>query len=191
VSDLPEIRVADDERERAVLDLREHAVAGRLTLEEFSERVDQAYAARTRGELDLVLRELPAAPLTPARTRRFGLAVMGGTNWRGRLRLPEHSTIVAIMGGANIDLRRAHIEAPEVTITAWAIMGGVNVTLPPNVEADVSGFSLMGGRNDHTRTPAHPAAVVRIRAYSLMGGFNVRSARSALPEGRATGMVEP
>ena len=70
-------------------------------------------------------------------------------------------------------------------------MGGVNVTLPPNVDADVSGFSLMGGRNDHTRTPVHPAAVVRIRAYSLMGGVNVRTARSAPPEGRATGMVEP
>lgn len=191
MSDLPEIRVADDDRERAVVELREHAVAGRLTLEEFSDRVDQAYSARTRGELDLVLRELPAAPLAPARPRRFGIAVMGGINWRGRLRLPERSTIVAIMGGANIDLRRAHIEATEVTMTAWAIMGGVNVTLPPNVEADIGGFSLMGGRNDMTRTPPHPAALVRIRAYSLMGGVNVRTARSALSRGKATGMVEP
>ena len=45
MSDLPEIRVADADRERAVVALREHAVAGRLTLEEFGERVDQAYAA--------------------------------------------------------------------------------------------------------------------------------------------------
>jgi hypothetical protein len=184
VSDLPEIRVADADRERAVVDLREHAVAGRLTLEEFGERVDQAYAARTRGELDVVLRELPTAPVTTARTRRFGLAVMGGFSWRGRLRLPERSTIVAFMGGANIDLRNASIEAPEVTLRAWAIMGGVNVTIPPNIEADLSGFSLMGGRNDETRTPSHPAALIRIRAYSLMGGVNVKTARSALPQSR-------
>ena len=91
MSDLPEIRVADDERERTVTELREHAVAGRLTLEEFSERVDQAYAARTRKELDVVLRELPTAPLTPARTRRFGLSVMGGMNWRGRWRCPRRA----------------------------------------------------------------------------------------------------
>ncbi len=95
------------------------------------------------------------------------------------------------MGGANIDLRRAQIEAPEVTITALAIMGGISVTLPPNVEADVSGFSLMGGRNDQTSTPAHAAALVRIRAYSLMGGVNVRTARTALAKGDAAGMVEP
>jgi Domain of unknown function (DUF1707)/Cell wall-active antibiotics response 4TMS YvqF len=191
LTDLPDTRVADSDRERAVVELREHAVAGRLTLEEFSDRVDQAYAARTRSELDLVLRELPTVPVAPVRTRRFGIAVMGGIDWRGRLRLAERSTIVAIMGGANIDLRRAHIEAAEVTITAWAIMGGVQVILPPNVEADVSGFSLMGGRADQTQPPAHPAALVRIRAYSLMGGVNVRTARSALARREATGMVEP
>jgi hypothetical protein len=191
VSDLPEVRVADADRERAVVELREHAVAGRLTLEEFGERVDQAYAARTRGELDVVLRELPSAPLPTTGTRRFGLAVMGGISWRGRLRLPEQSTIVAFMGGANIDLRSASIEAPEVTLRAWAIMGGVNVIIPPNVEADLDGFSLMGGRNDETKSPPHPAARIRIRAYTLMGGVNVRTARSELPERGAAGMVEP
>jgi hypothetical protein len=185
VSDLPELRVADADRERAVVELREHAVAGRLTLEEFSERVDQAYAARTRAELDVVLRELPAAPATPARTRRFGVSVMSGLHWRGRWRMPEQSTVVALMGGANVDLRGAQIEAPEVTLRAWAIMGGVNVTLPPNVEADVGGFAFMGGNNDQTRNPPHPAARVRIRAYSLMGGVNVRTARSALPQSRS------
>jgi uncharacterized protein DUF1707 len=191
VSDLPEIRVADDDRERAIVELREHAVAGRLTLEEFSERVDQAYAARTRGELDVVLRELPSAPLTPARTRRFGVSVMSGLNWRGRWRMPERSTVVCLMGGANVDLRGAQIEAPEVTLRAWAIMGGVNVTLPPNVEADVGGFALMGGSNDQTTNPPHAAARVRIRAYALMGGVNVRTARSALPRPDSAGMVEP
>ena len=135
MSDLPDLRVSDDERDRAVTELREHAVAGRLTLEEFSDRVDQAYAARSRKELDLVQADLPAAPLAPPRARRFGLAVMGGFNWRGRLHLPERSTVVAVMGGANIDLRTAYIEAPVVTLTTWAIMGGVNVTLPPNVDA--------------------------------------------------------
>jgi len=184
VSDLPDLRVSDDERDRAVTELREHAVAGRLTLEEFSDRVDQAYAARSRKELDLVQADLPAAPLAPPRARRFGLAVMGGFNWRGRLHLPERSTVVAVMGGANIDLRTAYIEAPVVTLTTWAIMGGVNVTLPPNVDAEVGGFSLMGGRNDLTKTPRHPAALVRIRAYSLMGGVNVRTARSAQPQSR-------
>jgi hypothetical protein len=190
VSDLPETKIADADRDRAVAELREHAVAGRLTLEEFGERVDQAYAARTRGELDVVQRDLPAASVVRAPTRRFALAVMGGLTWRGRFRLPQQSTVVAVMGGANIDLRSAQVESPEITLRTWAIMGGVNVTLPPNVEADLGGFSLMGGRNDQTRRPRHPAARVRIRAYSLMGGVNVRTARSAAAIAEPAGKVE-
>ena len=67
-SDLPAVRVSDAERDRAALELREHAVAGRLTLEELSERLDEVYAARTTEELALVERELPPLP-TSARRR--------------------------------------------------------------------------------------------------------------------------
>ena len=94
------------------------------------------------------------------------------------------------MAGANIDLRSAQVQSPEMTLRTWAIIGGVNVTLPPNVEADLGGFSLLGGRNDQTRTPRHPAARVRIRAYSLMGGVNVRTARSAAAIEEPAGKVE-
>jgi hypothetical protein len=59
----PKIRASDDDRERAVTLLREHHAAGRLTVEEFNERIDQAYAARTVGELDELLADLPAIDL--------------------------------------------------------------------------------------------------------------------------------
>jgi hypothetical protein len=52
-------RASDAERERVALVLRDHAVAGRLTLEELSARLDEAYAARTLAELESVTRELP------------------------------------------------------------------------------------------------------------------------------------
>ena len=42
-------RVADADRDRTVTLLREHVVEGRLTLDEFSERVGRALQARTRG----------------------------------------------------------------------------------------------------------------------------------------------
>ena len=53
------IRVSDAEREAAVATLRSHYESGRLTFEEFSDRVDEAYAARTDVQLDAALRELP------------------------------------------------------------------------------------------------------------------------------------
>jgi uncharacterized protein DUF1707 len=55
------VRVSDADREAAVEALREHFFAGRLDVEEFTERIEEAYAARTVGELDEVERGLPAS----------------------------------------------------------------------------------------------------------------------------------
>ncbi|MFC0526395.1 DUF1707 SHOCT-like domain-containing protein [Phytohabitans kaempferiae] len=58
-----EIRASDDDRHRVVDALQRHTEAGRLTLDEFTERVDGAYAARTLAELEAVTRDLPAEPV--------------------------------------------------------------------------------------------------------------------------------
>jgi Domain of unknown function (DUF1707) len=63
----PDVRASDAERERTVRQLRDNQLAGRLTVEELDERSEQAYAARTRGELAALTADLPAAPAVPAR----------------------------------------------------------------------------------------------------------------------------
>ncbi|WP_280460529.1 DUF1707 SHOCT-like domain-containing protein [Nocardia carnea] len=55
-----EMRAADADRERVASALASHTGAGRLTLDEFSERVAAAYSARTMGELSAITRDLPA-----------------------------------------------------------------------------------------------------------------------------------
>jgi len=52
-------RASDADRDRAVAALREHLAAGRLTVAEFEERMDQACAAKTLGELDTLMADLP------------------------------------------------------------------------------------------------------------------------------------
>ena len=55
----PEMRAGDADRERLVEQLREHHAAGRLTLDEFEDRMGKAYAAKTYGELRTLTRDLP------------------------------------------------------------------------------------------------------------------------------------
>ncbi len=80
VSPNPAIRVSDDEREQHVDVLRRHAAEGRLTVDELEERVERAYAARTREELAAVLGDLPLSsgsatqPPQPAAPTRRRLA---------------------------------------------------------------------------------------------------------------------
>jgi hypothetical protein len=57
----PELRIGDDEREAAVRALGEHFAAGRLTKEEFDERSDRAWVARTRSALMPLFADLPRA----------------------------------------------------------------------------------------------------------------------------------
>jgi hypothetical protein len=59
----PRLRASDADRERTVQLLREHHAVGRLTVEEFNERLEKAFAARTLGELDELLADLPAIDL--------------------------------------------------------------------------------------------------------------------------------
>jgi uncharacterized membrane protein YccC len=62
VADSSRLRVADSDREQLAAELREHLVAGRLTPEEFEERVGAAYRASTRAELDALREDLPMSP---------------------------------------------------------------------------------------------------------------------------------
>jgi Domain of unknown function (DUF1707) len=58
----PALRASDEDRERLVDELNEHAVAGRLDTDELEERLKSAYAARTTAELDTLRRDLPVTP---------------------------------------------------------------------------------------------------------------------------------
>lgn len=60
--DIPDLRASDADRERVVRSLERHTSAGRLSLDEYADRVERALRARTHGELATVLGDLPAEP---------------------------------------------------------------------------------------------------------------------------------
>lgn len=72
-------RISDADRERVIEQLRTHTADGRLSLDEFAERVGEAWAATTHGELRPVLRDLPAPVVTrepsPRARRASGVPV--------------------------------------------------------------------------------------------------------------------
>ncbi|HWF16927.1 MAG TPA: DUF1707 domain-containing protein [Acidimicrobiales bacterium] len=201
----PTERVADADRDRTVTALREHVVEGRLTLDEFSERMGSALEAKTRGELVAVMADLPAtstSPMTttsisgtPRKTGRWHIAVMSGHSTRGRWRIGGKTKAIAVMGGCDMDLRRAEIEGPEIEITAFAFWGGIDIIVPEGFDVDLRGFSFMGGRSLRLRdvpiVPGSPRIV--IRGIAIMGGIEVksrpnRSAKQVSPSGSKPGM---
>jgi class 3 adenylate cyclase len=180
-------RVADADRDRTVTLLREHVVVGRLTLDEFSERVGLALESRTQGDLAAALANLPdlATPQEEVgrrRARRRFVGIMSGASARGRWRMSARTSAVAVMGGCDLDLRQAEIDGPEVVITAVAFMGGINVIVPEGFDVELVGFSFMGGRKLKLRNvPMVPGSPrIRVRGFAVMGGIDVRSKPSRL-----------
>jgi Domain of unknown function (DUF1707) len=59
----PNLRASDEDRDRTASLLREHHALGRLNAQEFGERLDGVFAAKTIGDLDGLLSDLPTIDL--------------------------------------------------------------------------------------------------------------------------------
>jgi hypothetical protein len=182
------MRVSDSDREQAADVLREAAGHGRITMDELDERLELAYAAKTYADLAAVTRDLPGPAQAPTAVQpamagriggtprsKFSVAIMSGARRMGRWVVPRSYVSVAVMGGVELDLREAQFAEPEVTIHAYTVMGGIEITVPEDVDVDVSGIAFMGGFDHNASGPGVPGAPrVRIIGFALMGGVDVR-----------------
>jgi Domain of unknown function (DUF1707) len=164
------------------MELREHCVHGRLTLEEFSTRIDDLYRARTDQELALVLRELPTpAVVTAAGKRRSWLVTLiGSVQRRGPWRVPHRVFAFSFLGAPDFDFRQAVIDDDEIRITSISIIGVVTAIVPARVEVELGGLALVGGNDFTTKgkvkhIPDGPR--IRIRSFAILGGARVKHVR--------------
>jgi hypothetical protein len=184
----------DSLRERVVERLSTHYARDQLTLEDLEARLERVYAARTTDAVESVLAGLPAlAPVaTPSAAvaevkrpqRRTFLAVMSGVVRRGAWLVPKRIKAVAFMGGIELDLREAILDPRLTEISVLAVMGGVVVTVPPNVRLESNGFAFMGGFEDQLEAPASGdpnAPVVKLTGFAFMGGVEVRVLEPGAP----------
>ena len=181
-------------RERVVQDLAEHFAQDRLTLPEYERRVEQVYRASSADVLNALTQDLvPSTPMRLAsaspvavadatvvrRTRKNFFALMSGVIRKGKWLVPEKSRAVAIMGGVSLDLREATLTAPVTDIYIFAMMGGVEIIVPPDVRLESDGFAIMGGFEDQLTEPASldpNAPLIRVHGLAIMGGVEARVA---------------
>ena len=177
------IRASDAERDATVERLSAATGDGRLTLEEFSQRMERATTARTRAELGRLVADLPAdagAAGTAVAERAapgpsWHVSPIGGLRVYGPWRMDRHVIVISIVGGTRLDLSQAQLAAPEVTLTKVSLVGGVRVGVPAGIRVETSGFSLIGGtRVEGGPEPGPGAPTVHIRAFSLVGGVRIR-----------------
>lgn len=191
---MAEQRASDADRERAADHLRRAGGDGRLTVEELSERVELAYGARTRPELERLLEDVEEGPHAPALRRpatasgltvrpggggaRWVVSLMGSATRRGRWRVSPHVTVLSVMGSSELDLNDAELAADEVTLTLLSVMGGAKVRVPEHARLAVTNVGIMGGNDvQGGEDPDADGPLIRLRLISVMGGTSVKRGR--------------
>jgi hypothetical protein len=192
-----EEHVSPAAREKVVEVLAEHFAQDRLTLPEYERRVELAYRAASGSALQDLTRDL--APPVPARVEplpvaaravdlpdgrtstraKHFLALMSGVVRRGTWTVPARMRAFACMGGISLDLREARLTAPVTDIYVFAMMGGVEIIVPPDVRLESDGFAIMGGFEDQLKEPASrdpDVPLIRVHGVAIMGGVEARVA---------------
>ncbi|MCT2591977.1 DUF1707 domain-containing protein [Streptomyces sp. N2-109] len=185
-----DVRASDGDRDRVADILREALAQGRLDAEEHSERIDAAYSAKTMGELQPLVRDLPEAsagagvrgavsePSVGGGASDNAIAIFSGATRRGRWRVGRKTNAFACFGGIEIDLTEAIFEQREIVINATAIFGGIEIRVPENVTLRGKGTGIFGGFDVKTNdSPDTDAPVILVQGVALFGGVEAKPKR--------------
>ncbi|QWF80513.1 DUF1707 SHOCT-like domain-containing protein [Amycolatopsis sp. CA-230715] len=191
-----DLRVSDAEREHVVAVLEKAIGRGLIDLDEFTERTDTALAARTRGELNVVLADLPGlvhrdavVPGTPPAAANFAgerleLKAHGSNLVRkGRWSVPGNLSVLNKYGNTTLDFTQAAVASPVVNIELSTKWGSVELIIPEQAAVDVNSVTEVkwGALNDRTNTNGHagtPRYVVSGRVHG--GSLTIRHPKRGL-----------
>jgi len=188
INPISRLRASDADRDRAASVLNEAMAQGRLTAAEHAERLDAIYAAKTHADIVPVIDDLPGASLpappsagpgtavAASRGRRI-VAVFSGISRKGRWQPEPVTRIVAVFGGAELDLRDAVLPGREITINVVAVFGGAEITVPPEMRVIDTGTAVMGGREiagDTAESAGPDAPVLHLTGACVFGGVGVK-----------------
>ncbi len=102
----------------------------------------------------------------------MNLAVFGGFDKRPFAPGWTKETLVAVLGGGDVDLS-ASPPGPDARLTAVAVLGGLDIIVAPGTRVSMSGFGLFGGRSVAvSQTGDGPE--IRMSLWAVLGGIEVK-----------------
>ena len=123
-------------------------------------------------------------PANPQDSFDTVIGIFGGGERKGRWRVKRRTNALALFGGCDLDMRDAVFEGREVTVYAFAVFGGIDITVPEGVEVRNQGVGIFGGFGGRGSTDLDPAApVVIVKGLALFGGVSGQAAKPKKPKG--------
>ncbi|HYQ05180.1 MAG TPA: DUF1707 domain-containing protein [Polyangiaceae bacterium] len=174
-----------------------------LGLEEFEDRLNRAYAAEAEPDLNALVSDLspdtaaivfdaevvPAAniALVPSAPAPRAVAILGSVERRGQL-AARASGALAVLGSVVIDLRDVSMPPGVSTLEISAVLGSVEIIVPPNLAVESAGASILGSFEGIQRVPRDPdpdLPVLRVQGRAVLGSIEIRTEVSESRKPRA------
>ncbi len=183
-------------KEKAEAHLRWAYTNNHITIGELEDRLSRLYSTDSLSELTGLTGDLP--PMPGSDDRRTGdtyqwerdrydsiprqrkrsqtfFAFMSGSGRKGQWAAPREINVIAFMGGVELDFRQASFPRGEdVVIKCVAVMGGVDITVPPGVTVSTSVFPFMGGCDNKTDA-AGAGPHIEVQGLAFMGGIDIKT----------------
>ena len=143
---------------------------GRLSHDEYSERLPVALSARTLGELAELTTDLASPEHQPLQLGdgQPVTALFNTADRRGRWVVPSAMTCVAVCGEVVLDLSEAILQDRHVVITIYAFCGKVRLIVPSGVEVVMNASNIIasqrGGATRRIPTSSE-VPVIEVRGY--------------------------
>lgn len=147
--------MSDDDRDGVIARLNSAVAEGRLTLSEFEERIDGVLKARTFGDVEPFVTDLPAAPAAPTSDVVVLKSHAGSIKRKDRWTVPRRLVVQSRAGSVKLDLRHAVIPPGVVQIELETQAGSTVIVLPPGATANIDGVSATAG-TARSRVPSTP-----------------------------------
>ncbi|WP_246079909.1 DUF1707 SHOCT-like domain-containing protein [Nonomuraea mesophila] len=174
-----QMRVSDEDRERATQQLQRAFSEGRLTQMELEERLEVALSSKTYGDLLNLIDDLPVEQPrvndVVELQSKHGLIKRSG-DWA----VPRRLRVSSKYGSAELDLSQTVIPHPVVDIELDLTYGYAKIVLPDGAVVDVDGFQSDWGNTSTGSVPSRPrpgALQVVISGRAKYGGLTVRYPR--------------
>lgn len=175
----PQLRISDADRERYAAQLQAAVGEGRLAFDEFEQRMTALYAARTAGDLEPIVGDLPAVPAPATRDTVELRAKAGSLKRGGRWIAPRRLVVTAQAGSVKLNYTEAVINHPELEIALDVRAGSVVIVLPDGASAEVDDVDVEAGsvKNRVSQVPGAGAPHIRVTGRAKAGSLTVRYPR--------------
>ncbi|MCC3763951.1 DUF1707 domain-containing protein [Glycomyces sp. TRM65418] len=183
----PNMRVSNAEREAIIAKLHAATEEGRLDLDEFADRSRQAYEARTYGEVERLLADLPEAtgavavpaPASPGPAHAPAELRLNPTGSsverRGEWIVPPKIVVTGSMSSVKLDCRHATITGGTVDVNVDCNMSSLEIILPAGAYAVDDGIEATFG-SVANRAPYKGGTGVRftVSGRARLGSVKIR-----------------